>query len=204
MTQSQSGVQVNNLQTVSTLSNTASILALTDAVNNTVNLITKPNLAQSLVSSTSNNLLTSDTNGLIVNNIIGLLADLDTDTKTNIVSAINELVQSIDSINNSPITTLPTSGAISLEDNSKNTATPTAAISFTLPTITDNTTFHQILVQVNLTNTSYLSGDNLGTTYFFNQKKPTFVNSGRYDIIYEYDSTNSTWAVGAIYKGVVS
>lgn len=203
------GIQIKNLPHTTSLNDNASILALTDNLNNTVNLISKANLITSLISSNANNLLTSDSNGLLVNNIIGVLSNLDTTDKTSIVNAINEIVGTvngiIDDIENPPIITLGTSGALTLTDNRHHKTTPTAAISFpTLPTISSTSTFHQMLVQVNLTSTAYLSGNNLGTSDFFNQKKPTFTSTGRYDLIYEYDSTNSTWTVGAIYKGVVS
>ncbi|MBQ3943399.1 MAG: hypothetical protein II669_03690, partial [Elusimicrobia bacterium] len=74
MTQSQTGIKVKDLQNASTLSNTASILALTDATNNTVNLVSKNDFSDSLVSSTANNGLSNDENGLFVPNI-GNLAD---------------------------------------------------------------------------------------------------------------------------------
>lgn len=197
MTQSQSGVQVNNLQTVSTLSNTASILALTDAANNTVNLIGKNDFSDSLVSTTANNGLSNDENGLFVPNI-GNLAELDTTDKTSIVDAINENVTRI----NQPVTVLATSGTIALSDNSINRITPTASVTFTLPTVTDNTVFHQILVQANLTNTSYLTASNLGASKYFNYDEPEFSETGQYNIIYEYDSTSNNWVVGVIGKGV--
>ena len=192
MTQSQSGVQVNNLQTVSTLSNTASILALTDATNNTVNLIGKNDLSGSLVSTTANNGLSNDENGLFVPNI-GNLADLDTTDKSSIVNAINSL---------NAVITLPTSGTIALSDNSINRITPTASVTFTLPTVTENTIFHQILVQVNLTNTSYINGTQLGTTHYFNLSAPSFPQAGNYNIYFEYNATDGNWYVGNIIKGV--
>lgn len=197
MTQSQSGVQVNNLQTVSTLSNTASILALTDSINNTVNLIQKNDLSGSLVSTTADNGLSNDENGLFVPNI-GNLDDLDTTDKTSIVDAINENVNRI----NQPVTVLATSGTIALSDNSINSITPTGTVTFTLPTITDNTKFYQILVQVKLTNTSYIVASRLGTTHYFNKITPQFPATGNYNIYYEYDATDGNWYVGNIIKGV--
>jgi len=195
MTQSQSGVQVNNLQTVSSLSNTASILALTDSVNNTVYLIQKNDLSGSLVSTTADNGLSNDENGLFVPNI-GNLAELDTTDKTSIVDAINENVNRI----NQPVTVLATSGAITLADNSINSITPTGVVTFTLPTITNNTIFHQILVQVNLTNTSYLSLNSLGTEKYFDMSSPDLTETGNYNIYYEHDAINNYWVVGAIRK----
>lgn len=185
-------IEVKDLQNASTLSNTASILALTDAPNNTVNLIGKNDLSGSLVSSTANNGLSNDENGLFVPNI-GNLADLDTTDKTSIVNAINSL---------NAVTTLATSGTIALTDNSINSITPTGAVTFTLPTVTDNTTFHQILVQVNLTNTSYIDGTQLGTTHYFNLSAPSFPQTGNYNIYFEYDATDGNWYVGNIIKGV--
>lgn len=193
MTQSQTGIKVKDLQNASTLSNTASILALTDATNNTVNLVSKDNFVSGLVSSTTNNGLSNDENGLFVPNI-GNLADLDTTDKTSIVNAINENVNRI----NQPITVLAASGTIALSDNSINSITPTGAITFTLPTITDNTIFHQILVQIKLTASQTI---NLGTTHYFYDESPTFAVVGAYNIVYEYDSVNNFWVVGSVYKG---
>lgn len=198
MTQSQTGIKVKDLQSVSTLLNTASILALTDTTNNTVNLVSKSDFSDSLVSSTANNGLSNDENGLFVPNI-GNLADLDTTDKTSIVNAINENVNRI----NQPITVLAASGTIALSDNSINSITPTASVTFTLPTVTDNTIFHQILVQAKLTNNVYISADRIGTSHYFYDESPTFAAIGAYNIVYEYDSVNNFWVVGSVYKGNV-
>ena len=194
MTQSQSGVQVNNLQTVSSLSNTASILALTDSVNNTVNLIEKNDLSASLVSTTANNGLSNDENGLFVPNI-GNLADLDTTDKSSIVNAINSL---------NAVITLPTSGTIALSDNSINRITPTGTVTFTLPTVTDNTTFHQILVQAKLTNNVYISAGRIGTTYYFSKEAPTVDTTGLYNMYYEFDNVEQVWVCGVLSKGTIN
>ena len=212
------GIQVKNLQSTSSISNTAQLMALTDAQNNTVNLISKPNLAQSLVSTTANNGLTSDANGLFVvntgqlsslqtsdksslvaainenNSKIGNLNSLQTSTKTNLVAAINENATKI----KQPVTSLSSSGTVALADNSVNTITPTGNVSFTLPTVITTNIFHQILVQVNLPTYYYIS---FGTTYYFNEEAPDLSATGKYDLIYEYDLINSFWVVGAIKKG---
>lgn len=104
------------------------------------------------------------------------------------------------------VNVLSTSGTITLTDNSINSITPSGAVTFTLPTITDNTVFHQILVQLKLTNTSYISSsaiDNgaLGTTDYFNKTKPDLSTTGNYDLVYEYNSIEQVWVVGAISKG---
>ncbi|MBQ2391419.1 MAG: hypothetical protein II306_06580 [Clostridia bacterium] len=195
-------INVNELTSVSSIGSTAQFPVLTDVENNIVNLIDKTNLADSLISPVSNNLLTSDANGLVVNNIVGLLSNLNTATKTSVVSAINELVGDVNNLISPEINTLATSGIIALSDNSHNKITPSGTIQFQLPTITDLTKFHQIFVQLKLTNTSYLSNDNLGTSYFFSRKKPVFT-TGAWNIIYEYDLIDDHWVVGAINKGSV-
>ena len=102
----------------------------------------------------------------------------------------------------SNINTLATSGTIALTANSINKIIPTGNVTFTLPTITDNTKFYQILVQANLTNTSYIVASRLGASKYFNCGAPAFSEPGQYNIIYEYDSTSNNWVVGAVKKGV--
>ena len=93
---------------------------------------------------------------------------------------------------NMPVTTLATSGTISLADNSVNRIAPTGTVTFSLPTVSDNTIFHQILVQMTLSTTRTI---NLGTTKYFTGSQPSFA-AGTYDILYEYNGTN--WVVGAV------
>lgn len=103
------------------------------------------------------------------------------------------------------VNSLATSGTIALADNSINTIIPTGNVAFTLPSITGTETnkFHQILVQVSLSDTDYISADDngLGTDYFYNAEKPRFTYTGNYDVIYGYDNLTSKWCVGVIYKG---
>lgn len=96
-----------------------------------------------------------------------------------------------------PVTTLASSGTIALTDNSINSIAPTGTITFTLPTITDNTTFHQILVQLDLSTVVSLT---LGTSYFFGGEAPDLSEAGYYNLIFEYDSTRQGWVVGAVKK----
>lgn len=99
---------------------------------------------------------------------------------------------------------LSTSGTIALTDNSINTITPSAAVTFTLPTVTDNTVFHQILVQINLS-TAYTIDLGLGATpHYFNSKAPDLSNAGVYNLYYEYDKANQYWVCGELQKGVAS
>lgn len=99
------------------------------------------------------------------------------------------------------LTTLSTSGTISLVNNSVNKITPSGNVTFTLPSVSDNTKFHQILVQVNM---SAVKSINVGTTYFFNKTAPDLSKTGVYDLYFEYDSSNSYWVCGLVSKGVAS
>lgn len=99
------------------------------------------------------------------------------------------------------LNTLSTSGTIALTDNSVNSITPSAAVTFTLPSVSDNTKFHQILVQVKLSTVYTIT---LGTSYFFNETAPDMSGAGVYNLIYEYDKANSYWVVGCIAKGAAS
>lgn len=101
------------------------------------------------------------------------------------------------SVTNPTITSLASSGTINLTDNSINVITPSGTVTFSLPTITDNTVFHQILVQVNLSTSQTI---NVGTTHYFNGKAPDFSSTGKYDIIYEYDKLGSYWVCGWMRK----
>ena len=97
------------------------------------------------------------------------------------------------------INILESSGVITLTDNSINTITPTGNVTFTLPTITDDTVLHQIFVQINLSTLYTLA---LGTSYFFNSTAPDMSQIGVYNLVYEYDKANQYWVVGCIDKGV--
>lgn len=99
------------------------------------------------------------------------------------------------------VNVLATSGTVALTDNSINSITPSAAVTFSLPTVSDNTKFHQILVQVKLSTVYTLT---LGTSYFFNATAPDMSSAGVYNLIYEYDKANSYWVVGCISKGASS
>lgn len=188
-------IKVKDLASTSSISVNASFLALTDSANNEVQLITKSNLINTLISSDVNNGLNNN-NGLYVANT-GDLDNLETTDKTSLVDAINENVTRL----NQPVTSLASSGTINLADNKIYKITPNGNITFNLPVVTDLTVFHQILIQLKLDSTYTV---NLGTTYFFNLNKPAFNATGLYNIIYEYDVNDSCWVCGAIYKGVVA
>ena len=100
-----------------------------------------------------------------------------------------------------PINTLDTSGSISLSDNSVNVITPSGAVTFVLPLVTDNTVFHQILVQLYMSTVYSIT---LGTSYYFNSTAPDMSSVGVYSIVYEYNAIDQYWAVGAIKIGTFS
>lgn len=98
---------------------------------------------------------------------------------------------------NIPVITLASSGTIALSDNSINRITPTGNVIFSLPTISDNNIFHQILVQVYLSTALTIE---LGTNCFFNTEVPDLSKSGIYNIIYEHNGTN--WVSGILFTEV--
>lgn len=99
------------------------------------------------------------------------------------------------------INTLSTSGTITLSDNSINSITPSGNITFALPTITDNTVFHEIMVQINLSTVYTID---VGTTYYFNKKAPDLSTAGTYNLYYEYDKASQHWYCGVLSKGTAS
>ena len=124
-------------------------------------------------------------------------------TATTAIDAIDKINEIIDNINK-PVISLETSGTVALSDNSVNSITPSDDIAFTLPVISDNTVFHQILVQINLS-TVYDIDLGLGVTpHYFNKTAPDFTNAGIYNLIYEYDKANQYWVAGVIEKGAGS
>lgn len=92
-----------------------------------------------------------------------------------------------------PLTILSSSGTVNLSDNSVNRITPSGTVTFTLPTVSDNTKFHQIMVQIILNSVVTI---NVGTSYFFNKTAPELSETGIYDLVYEYNGTN--WVCGAV------
>ena len=97
------------------------------------------------------------------------------------------------------ITTLASSGTISLVSNSINRMTCTGTTTFSLPASVDNTIFNQILVQLEMSSVQTI---NLGTTHFFKRTTPDLSAAGNYNILFEYDGTN--WVCGVISKGTVA
>lgn len=119
---------------------------------------------------------------------------------TNIKTINNTTILGSGDIDTNSIAVNTLSGtAITLTDNSVNTLTPTGNTTFTLPTVTDTTVFHQILVQLNLTTVYTIA---LGTSTYFGGTAPDLSATGNYNLVYEYDNALSAWVVGCIDKGV--
>lgn len=90
------------------------------------------------------------------------------------------------------------SGTLILEDNKLYKLTSSGSTTFSLPTITDTTKFHQIMVQLKMSSVVTI---NVGTSYYFNSKAPDLSKAGSYDLVWEYDNINGHWVFGATSKG---
>ncbi len=93
------------------------------------------------------------------------------------------------------INVLPTSGTINLEDNSINIIETTGDIIFVLPEISDNTIFHEILVQISMPSVVSFT---LGTNNYLSSDTPDMSQAGLYNILFEYH--DDTWFVGVVKK----
>lgn len=190
------GIKVSDLSTTASFTDNASILVLTDAANNKVNLLSKGNLVQAIVNPAADNGLEIENNQLKVA-YIGSLSNLSTLNKSGIVAAINEVNgNALPSVN-----ILESSGTINLSDNSINAITLSDNVTFVLPAVSDNTKFHQILIQINMP-TVYSVDLGLGATpNYFDNTAPDLSISGVYNLLYEYDHENEYWVCGVITKG---
>ena len=92
-----------------------------------------------------------------------------------------------------------TSGTISLEPNKIYSMTINGKTTFTLPTVTDMSKFHQIKLMIKVDATTTI---NWGTTYFFNKETPDIDSGNSYDVYYDYDNLLRKWVCGVIVKGV--
>ena len=72
-------------------------------------------------------------------------------TPLSTISSINQAISSLNSAVNKTITELPSSGTIELVDGSENVITPTGAVTFVLPSVSDTTIVHKITIELNLT-----------------------------------------------------
>ena len=96
-----------------------------------------------------------------------------------------------------PLNSLSSSGTIYLDDNTANKISLTGSVTFSLPSISDTSVFHQILVQLYMPSAYTIS---LGTSYYFGGTAPDMSTAGYYTLLYEYDSLRGVWVVGAVNK----
>lgn len=92
---------------------------------------------------------------------------------------------------------LATSGTVTLSDNSIYTLNASGAVTFSLPSISDTTKFHQIMVQFKMSSVYTL---NVGTSHYFYKEAPDLSEAGSYNLVWEYDNVNGYWTFGAVSK----
>ena len=90
-----------------------------------------------------------------------------------------------------------TSGTVSLADNKCYAMTVLDATTFTLPTVSDTATHHQIKLFLSVTGTPTI---NWGTNNYFNKTAPE-IAEGNYIVYFDYNPNLSTWTVGAMTVG---
>ena len=97
---------------------------------------------------------------------------------------------------------LSASGTIVLSDNTVNKITATGSVTFTLPTVTDLTRFHQMFVQLYMGTVQTINLGVTGSRYL--GEEPSMDETGVYNIYYEYDNNEGYWYVGVMKKGGTS
>ena len=173
----------------------------TNPVQNKVVTSSLNNKQETLISGT--NIKTINGSSILGNGNISVSASVSWGSISGTLSNQTDLQTALDSKQSTArtINVLANSGTINLTDNSINSTTPTGTITFKLPTVSSNTTFHQILVQISMTAARTI---NVGTTYFFNNAAPNMSTAGVYNLYYEYDKNKGYWVCGAMSKGAVS
>ena len=129
------------------------------------------------------------------------LDDNDYTTETDVVAKIDEKFAAWSPTIVMSDVTGQTAIDLTDHDNQGIYLTASEDVTFTLPIVVDLNILHKIFVQLNLTAGVTV---NLGTTHFFENIEPTFVNAGMYNIIFEFDNAAGVWVAGATYKGQVS
>lgn len=129
------------------------------------------------------------------------LDDNDYTTETDVVAKIDEKFAAWSPTIVMSDVTGQTAIDLTDHDNQGIYLTASEDVTFTLPIVVDLNILHKIFVQLNLTAGVTVT---LGTTHFFENIEPTFVNAGMYNIIFEFDNAAGVWVAGATYKGQVS
>ena len=134
---------------------------------------------------------------------MGVLAEVVNDFDITVFQEeVNQITESaINNINASQNihSITETEGNIALEADKMYTMTITGTTTFTLPTVTDMSKFHQIKLMIKVDATTTI---NWGTTYFFNKETPDIDSGNSYDVYYDYDNLLGQWVCGVIVKGV--
>ena len=143
-----------------------------------VTLATKDELDTGLATK-QNNLTTSQLEA--VNS--GITSDLVAQISASTTIAVNSITD--------------TSGTVSLADNKCYAMTVLDATTFTLPTVSDTATHHQIKLFLSVTGTPTI---NWGTNNYFNKTAPE-IAEGNYIVYFDYNPNLSTWTVGAMTVG---
>lgn len=108
--------------------------------------------------------------------------------ETYVNTMLNDYIPSIPMVD---LNDLSTENLITLEDNKGFYLSRSTGVSFILPSITDNTKSHRIIVQLDLSSAS-LQID-LGTEYIYGSTQPDFSVIGSYNLEYKYDNNLQDW-----------
>ena len=138
---------------------------------------------------------------IVVSDVANIVTETAYDASTNKIATVADLPDISGKQDKAQAITTLSGTSITLTDNSINTLTPTGNTTFTLPTISDTTKYHQILVQLDLSTVYTIT---LGTTTYFEGSAPDLSATGNYNLIYEYDNALSAWVVGCVEKGAAS
>lgn len=92
-----------------------------------------------------------------------------------------------------PVVSIPaTSGTVTLKDNTVYTGTMTGNMTFSLPSVTDTTIYHQIKAMLYLPVVTI----NWGTSHYIGGYTQSVTTAGQYMIYWDYVPNLSSWAVG--------
>lgn len=102
------------------------------------------------------------------------------------------------------ITSLSTSGSITLTDNTYYKINATGNITFTLPTVTDTTILHRIEIELTMSTVRTIDLGLGPTPKYFNATAPDLSTAGTYNLLYQYSPSESAWYCGGAIIGVAS
>lgn len=106
-----------------------------------------------------------------------------------ILATYEKIAKPVEAINGS---------SIELADNTIYKIQISNDTTFVLPTVTNLNTFHQIVIQLDMSTQPY--SITLGTSVYFDGEAPDLSTSGVYNLYYEYDILSQAWVCGALIK----